>query len=304
MDYYLILSIIRIISLLPFRLLYLLSDALFFPLYYIIRYRRKIVRRNLMESFPNKNKKEIITIEKQFYHFLSDILFETCKLGTISQQKVRKRLNFDNLEMLQDLLREGKSVAVFMGHYGNWEWLSTSGLWFNEKSTVVQIYHKLHNKSIDKILKEQRERLNNLCIDINDTVKYIVQSQKEQKHHIYGFIADQSPRKNASKHFIDFLYHEIPVLTGPEKICKHFDMYPVYLSLQRTRRGYYECHILPLHDDPKSLPNYELTKLFFQQLELDILHQPQYYLWTHNRYKFARTKTISHNEHIFSKSTK
>jgi len=287
MRYYITLGIIKFISHIPFRLLYALSDALYFPFYYMARYRRKIVRKNLTESFPNKTISEVKTIEKDFYRHFLDMLLESCKLMSISADEMRKRMKFVNIELLEEMLSRGQSISAFLGHHGNWEWISSSGLWFRDQGTVVQIYHQLHNQAMNRIITKMRTRMGNACVNMNSTVKYMIQATSNDEPHIYGLIADQSPRKNESKHYTTFLNHRVPVVTGPEKATKHFGFAAVYISVKKCKRGYYECIISPLHDNVQTLPDYELTTLYYQRLENDILQQPELYLWTHNRFKYA-----------------
>lgn len=285
--YYALLSLIKILSYIPFWMLYVLSDILFFPFYFIIRYRRKIVRKNLTESFPDKSIGEIIQIEKRFYHFFIDMTFESCKLISISPEALKKRMKFANIEIANGMLAEGKSLSMFLGHYGNWEWLSSIGLWIEADAVIAQIYHKLRNKAMDKIMKDMRERMGHVCVDMYKTVRYMAHAATDPKPYMIGFIADQSPKKREVKHFMRFLNHEIPVLTGSEKATKHYDYQALFVRMKRVRRGYYECELMPLHDNPKSLPDFELTSLYFRQLEKEIRQHPEFYLWTHNRFKHA-----------------
>lgn len=285
--YYTILLLVKILSHIPFRILYVLSDLLFFPFYFIIRYRRRIVRKNLTESFPNKNIDEIIQIEKRFYHFFIDIVFESCKLISITPEEMKKRMRFTNIKMVNDMLMKGKSVSVFLGHYGNWEWISSIGLWLYKDAIAVQIYHKLRDTSMDKIMKRLRERMGNIGVDMYKTVRFIAEDTTDNKPYIIGFIADQSPKRREVKYFLQFLNHQVPVLTGTEKVTKHFGYNAVFLSMKRVKRGYYECEFISLHDDPESLPDFELTNLYFQRLEHEIQQHPEFYLWTHNRFKYA-----------------
>ncbi len=286
-GYYALLSLVKILSYVPFRVLYVLSDILFVPFYFIIRYRRKIVRRNLTESFPDKSIDEIIQIEKKFYHFFIDMVLESCKLISITPEEIRKRIRFTNIEMANDQLMEGKSISLFLGHYGNWEWISSMGLWLYKGAVAAQIYHKLRNKSMDKIVKRLRERMGSVCVEMYKTVRFIADAAKDNRPYIIGFIADQSPKKREVKNFIRFLNHNIPVLTGPEKVTKHYGYDALFVSIKRVRRGYYECELSSLHDNPGSLPNFELTSLYFRRLEHEIIQHPELYLWTHNRFKHA-----------------
>lgn len=285
--YYVLLSLIRVLSHIPFRMLYALSDILFFPFYFIIRYRRKIVRKNLTESFPDKDIDEIIRIEKRFYHFFIDMAFESCKLISITPEAIGRRMKFTNIETANELLAEGKSISVFLGHYGNWEWITSMGLWLHKDAVVAQVYRKLRNKSMDKIMKRLRERMGNRCVEMHKTVRFMANATADNRPYLIGFIADQSPKRREAKHFIQFLSHRVPVLTGTEKATKHYGYHALFISTKRVRRGYYECELTSLHDHPESLPDFELTGLYFRRLEHEIRRHPEFYLWTHNRFKYA-----------------
>lgn len=288
-SYYVLLSVIKIVSHIPFKLLYVLSDIIFYPFYFIIRYRRKIVRKNLTESFPDKTIEEIRSIEVKFYHFLIDLALETCKLASISPNEIRKRVKFNNIELANNLLINGESISLFLGHYGNWELISSMGLWLYNGSISVQIYHRLRNKAMDKIMKALRERMGNICVERYKTTRFMAKALKDNRTCIIGFLADQSPKKRDVKYFINFLNHMIPVITGTEKATKYFGYKALFLSAKRVKRGYYECELSSLHNDPESLPDYELTDLYYKRLEREIMQHPEFYLWTHNRFKYART---------------
>lgn len=285
--YHLLHFFLKLLSYIPFRLLYIISDGMFYILYYIIRYRRAIVRKNLTESFPGKQLHEIKLIEKKFYHFFMDMLLESCKLASISKEEIRRRMVFKNVEEVNAMLRQKKSVAVYLGHYGNWEWVSSMPLWLEKDIVGAQIYHKLRNKSIDKIMLHIRERMGAECINMHKTARFITTLAAEHKVSTIGFIADQSPKKRESHHFLNFLNHNAPVLTGTEKIIKHYKFEAFYLDVRRTKRGFYEAEFINMHDNPQTLPDFELTTLYFNHLEQSIKRQPELYLWTHRRFKHA-----------------
>ena len=287
MIYHLLRFFLKLLSYIPFRVLYILSDGLFYPLYYLIRYRRKIVRRNLTESFPEKNLSEIKHVEKRFYRFFTDMILESCKLASISQDEIRRRMKFKNVEEVNGMLKQGKSVAVYLGHYGNWEWVSSMPLWLEKDIIGAQIYHRLSNKNVDKLMLHIRGRMGAISIDMHKTARYITALATEHKVCTIGFIADQSPRKRDSHHFLHFLHHNTPVLTGTEKIIKHYGFEAFYLDVKRTKRGYYEAEFVKMHDNPQSLSDFELTDLYFKHLEQAITKRPELYLWTHKRFRIA-----------------
>ncbi len=284
--FYTFLSLVKLLSYMPFRMLYTLSDILYLPFYSIIRYRRKIVRKNLTESFPDKSLDEVIRLEKKFYHFFIDMMLETCKLLTISDEEMRKRMKFTNPEKLHKLLGEGKSVSVFLGHYGNWEWIASAGLWFPE-TTIAQIYRKLSNNTADELMKRLRERMGNVCVERHNTVHFMAKAKAENKQYIMGFLADQTPRRKEAKYFLRFLNHMVPVFIGTEKATKHYGYEALFIYMKRVKRGYYDCELRTLANNPKTLPDYELTSLYYKQLDVEIRLNPEFYLWSHNRFRNA-----------------
>ena len=288
MMYHLLSFFLKLLSYIPFGVLYVLSDCLFYPLYYIVRYRRKVVRRNLTESFPEKSEQEIKRIEKGFYRFFTDQVLESCKMMTISPEEITRRMKFANVEAANAVFRKGKSIALYMGHYGNWEWVPSIPLCLEKNVMAVQIYHKLSNENMDRLMLNNRERLGAISVEMRKTARFITDMVQNGKVGIVGFIADHSPRKKDARHFLSFLNHNAPVLTGTEKVIKHYDFEAWFLKVKRIKRGYYEAELVCLHENPKELPDFELTALYFQVLEKMIVSRPELYLWTHNRFKYAK----------------
>ncbi|MBM6890632.1 lysophospholipid acyltransferase family protein [Bacteroides caecigallinarum] len=287
MMYYLLYSIIRILSHIPFRVMYFISDCLFYLVYYVFRYRRRIVRKNLTESFTSKSEKEIIKIEKQFYHFFVDMILESVKLASASKDEIKRRMSFKNIEEVNETLKQGKSISLYLGHYANWEWCSSIPLHLESDVTSAQIYHKLSNQNMDRLMLYIRERMGAVCVDMRKTARYATELVANRKVCIIGFIADQSPKRVESHHFLHFLNHNTPVLTGTEKITKHYGFEAFFLNVKRVKRGYYEAEFIKLHDNPQSLPDYELTSLYYRMLEKCINTHPELYLWSHNRFRNA-----------------
>lgn len=278
---------LMLVACIPWRIMYALSDVLFVLLYHVAGYRRKIVRQNLTESFPEKDLSEIRQIEKKFYHFFADMMLESCKQATISPDEIRRRMKFKNVEAINALAHQGKCVSLYLGHYGNWEWISSMPLWFEPGVIGAQIYHKLRNKHMDRLMLYIRGRMGAVSVDMHKTARYITSLVAARQVSVIGFIADQSPRKKESRHFLPFLHHKTPVLVGTEKITKHYGFEAFYLDVRRVKRGYYEVEFVRLHENPRLLPDFELTALYFQHLEQAIRRQPELYLWTHNRFKHA-----------------
>ena len=293
MIYHLLRLFLKLLSFVPWRALYVLSDGLYYLIYYMVGYRRKVVRRNLVESFPKKDLQEIKQIEKKFYRFFADMILETCRLAFISREEIKRRMKFVNAEGVNAMIRQGRSNAIYLGHYGNWEWVSSMPLWLDERMMGAQIYHKLRNKTMERLMLYIRERMGVLSVDMRQTARYITKQVANHKICVIGFIADQSPKLQESRHFLSFLHHKTPVLTGTEKIIKHYEFEAWYLDVRRVKRGYYEAEFVRLHETPQSLPDFELTALYFRHLEEAILRQPELYLWTHNRFKHAEKEEAS-----------
>lgn len=287
LQYYALLSLVGALSLLPLPLLYLLSDLLFLPLYHIFRYRRRTVARNLAECFPDKTPQQRRTIQRRFYRYFIDLVMESCKLLTISPRQLHRRISLQGLDQVNAILDRGQSVSLLLGHFGNWEWVSTLALWLHPDATKAQIYHTLRSKPMNRLMLRMRQRMGSVCVKMNQTARYMAQAASSHHPHIIGFIADQSPRRRQATYFIPFLNHLTPVLTGTEKVTKHFGYQAVFLGMQRLRRGYYRCTFSTLCPDPSTLPDYELTSLYFQALQREILRQPELYLWSHKRFRYA-----------------
>ena len=268
--------------------MFLLADILYYPFYYLVKYRRQIARKNLLASFPEKSLSEIIKIEKKFYRYFLEIFLETCKVATISKKEMGRRMKFMNVELINDSNSRGKSVSLYLAHYGNWEWISSLNLYVYDYVAGGQIYQKMKNKPFEKLMLKNRNRFGTANIEMNETLRWI--NDKIQKNIVstVGYIADQSPKIQEVKHFLHFLNHTVPIFIGTERIVKKYDMDAYYLDIKRVKRGYYETTFVKMHENPKSLPDFELTQIFFNLLESSIKNQPEIYLWTHNRFKHAK----------------
>ncbi|KAA6310475.1 Lipid A biosynthesis lauroyltransferase [termite gut metagenome] len=269
--YYLLYSVCFLISLLPFKILYGLSNLLYFPLYYGIKYRRGIVRKNLMESFPDKTKKEIIGIEKEFYAFFCDYIVETLKLLSISQASLYKRMRFINADVLNESIRQGRSCAIYLGHYCNWEWITSFPLYANEQAIFGMIYHILENKVFERLLLYLRGRHGMVGIPMGETLRKIIAFRRENKQFAIGFISDQVPLWNSIHYWTNFLNHDTPVFTGTERIAKQENLVVYYADITRPKRGYYVCEFKKLTVSPTDFPNYTITEMYMCELEKTII---------------------------------
>lgn len=285
--YYIIYGFAYAISLLPFRLLYLFSDALFLLVYYIVRYRRKVVKNNLSTSFPAYDEQQLLQIERRFYHWFCDYIFETFKLLSMSNEKLMRHLEFRGSEQMEQVFAEERSIALMMGHYCNWEWLSGIGLAFPHYPDAVMglIYHPLYNAAFDKLFITIRKSHGGVCIRKQDILRHLVSSKRKNSRTLMGYISDQAPRWHNIHLWLPFLNHDTPVFTGGERIMKKMDDAVFYIDVERPKRGQYVCTFKLVSPHASQEPENEITRRFFLMLEETIHREPAYYLWTHNRWK-------------------
>ena len=278
------------ISLLPFRLLYVLADIECFMLYHVIRYRRGVVRRNIVTSFPDKSEQEIVQIEKRFYHWFCDYFFEAVKLLSISDAELRRRFTIINSEEVEQCFKEGQDVAAILGHYCNWEWLSCVGMNLPLERETGLIYHPLRNKAFDYLFRKLRSHeKHSRVIPKQDILRYVLSRKKEGIRNFCGYISDQGPKWKNIHLWLPFLNHEhTPVFTGGERIMRKMNNAVFYVEMSRPKRGYYTATYKLITRTPNALEPDGITRRFFQMLEQTIRREPAYYLWSHNRWK--RTK--------------
>lgn len=278
------------LSLLPFRILYGMADIGYVLLYYIIRYRRGVVRKNLVTAFPEKSIDDIKTIERKFYHWFCDYFLEAIKLLSISDKELRRRFTIINSEEVEQCFQEGQDVAAILGHYCNWEWLSCVGMNLPPERETGLIYHPLRNKTFDYLFRKLRSHeRNSHVIPKKDILRYVVTKKREGVRNICGYISDQGPKWTNIHLWLPFLNHEYtPVFTGGERIMRKMNNAVFYVEMSRPKRGYYTATYKLITRDPNTLPADDITRRFFCLLEETIRQEPAFYLWSHNRWK--RTK--------------
>ena len=288
--YYLFYAGWYLLSLLPFWLLYLISDGLYYLLYHVVRYRRRVVRKNLVNSFPEKSEAEIVRIEKEFYAFFCDCAVETIKQFSMSEAEMKRRMTFTGIDELQRDMRErgANFVFVYLGHYCNWEWIASMASVVDKDIMCGQIYHPLYNKAFDRLFLDLRSRYGGVCIPMKETLRRIIEWKREKRNVVIGFISDQAPKWNSIHHFTPFLNQDTPVFIGTEKIGRQVNAVIYFADVTRPRRGYYECRLYRMVDDVNALKEFEVTDIYMQHLEVMIRRAPQYWLWSHNRWKRTR----------------
>lgn len=279
----------------PFKALYGIADFIYLIIYYIVRYRRSVVKKNLTAAFPEKSDSERRTIERRFYHWLCDYFVETIKLLTITPEEMHKHIEYRGFEKVEDAYDRGQHCAALLGHYCNWEWLSATKIFQERHPEAIAglIYHPLRQDSMDKVFIALRSHLGGTCIPKKEILRYLVRYRKEERMTLFGYIADQSPKWENIHLWLPFMNQDTPVFTGAERIIRKMNNAVFYVDMQRPERGKYIATFIPMTTDPASLPENAVTEDFFRRLEETIHRQPEFYLWTHNRWKRQRTTATS-----------
>ncbi|MBS1627562.1 MAG: lysophospholipid acyltransferase family protein [Bacteroidetes bacterium] len=285
-TYYCTLPFLYLLSLLPFPVLYFLSDCVYVLLFYVVGYRKEIVFKNLQNSFPKKTEVEIKKLHKEFYHYFCDLFLETFKTLTISKKQMLKHCSMktETLQLFQQLHHDKKSIMLVMGHYGNWEWAGNTFSLLCKHQLYV-IYHPLSNKYFDGLMYQMRTRFGTKLIAMRDTFKAMVANKNEIS--ATAFIADQTPQPD-NAYWTTFLNQDTPVFWGTERIAKKLNYPIVYISVQKIKRGYYTLHAELLELTPELTADCEISEKHTKRLEEDIILQPSTWLWTHKRWKHKK----------------
>lgn len=277
---------LRALSRLPLWWLYRISDLLFLLVYHVVRYRRRVVRENLRHSFPDRTERERRRTERRFYRFFCDYAVETLKLLTVSEEEIRRRMKFEGAEAMEEELRTKPFCFMLLGHYGNWEWLSTFQLW--SANHCGQLYTPLHNAAADRLFFRLRSRFGTENISKYDALRRILTLKRDGIHTHIGFISDQTPKPNSIHDRMEFLHQDTAVFTGAERIGKRVGAAAYFARVTRPRRGYYVCRLERIVTDMDSLPDYEVTERYMRLLEEQINAVPHLWLWSHRRWKYTQ----------------
>ena len=284
-----LLFFLKILSLLPFCVLYVLSDIMAAVVYHVVRYRRKLVRKNLTSSFPNKSLKEVKQIERRYYRFLCDVMVETIKLLSLSDVGLKKRVKVINPDIVNASVSNGKSAVILLGHYGNWEWVQEIATYFSDKAFKGSIYHEMKNNLSDRLFLHIRNRWGMHIVPQNKAIRTLL--NKDNQPWIFGFIADQRPKYISADNRVMFLNHETAFITGPEDRGNKVGADFFYLDIQRYRRGYYNLKFIPITAVETDGVKYSILRSFWSKFEESILQNPALWLWSHNRWKKLREKS-------------
>ena len=285
-----LLLLICIFSLFPLPALYRLADYFIYPLLrYVVRYRLDLVRKNISRSFPHKSAQEQAQIVDDFYHHFSSVLVEIIYGYRASDEEMRQRVVFENMELLEDLAHRKHGVIAYLGHVCNWEWIADVGKQFNDPTMVEHnVYRRLKNPRANRAMLLLRSKRGGECVEKNQLLRKLVQLRHVQYPYVVGLIADQKPSPRNAHVWTTFLNQDTAFLDGGETLARKFDLGVIYVHIQSPKRGYYRIHFELITDNPNSMPQDSITLTYARLLEENICQQPHAWLWTHNRWKWGR----------------
>ena len=278
----LIYPLLWVISILPYRLFYGFSDFVYFLVYRVVGYRKKVVRDNLKLVFPEKSEAEIRHIQKQFYKHMCDMFLEMIKTMNLSKAEVKKRYNVTNIEILREIEKE-KSILIVCSHFANWEWNVSINNYVTAKGYAV--YQKVGNKYFDAFIKRVRARWNTTLITQQETAKTVVRDKQNGIIGAFGMVSDQSPMVSRARYWTEFMGIKVPIFNGAEALARKLDLAVVFLKVSKVKRGFYKAEFIPITTSGATTGKNEITDQFLRLTEQQIRERPEHYLWTHRRWK-------------------
>lgn len=292
--YIFVYPLIWLISILPFRILYIFSDFLYYVVYYVVGYRNEAVTENLRLTFPNKSNKELTKVKKDFYHHFVDVFLEMIKSFSISKKEITKRYAYKNIELIDELYKDGKSVILVGSHYANWEWILSIGSLIHYETYAA--YKKVRNTYLNNMVLKSRERFGVTLKPTSKIISQIKYNHKNNIQSIYGLLSDQSPQLRKTFYWRKFFGIKVPIHTGAEMLARKYNMNMVFMDVKKIKRGYYETTFSLITNEVSNFSNYELTDIFIDKVEKQVYKKPEYYFWTHKRFKHRnkqeKSKTI------------
>lgn len=275
--------LIWVFSRLPMRILYLKSNIIYLFMFYVTGYRKKVVLENLKLSFPKKTEAELRIISKKFFKHFIDLIMESVKAFSISKKQLSKRYTYKNPELVNAYVKEGRNIALVGAHQANWEW--SFGISMVLDIDVYGAYTKLNNKYFEKWVRKSREKFGVIGYKTSDTVRGIQKNMNDNKQGAYILLSDQSPQPHKTYYWREFFNIKVPVHTGAEMLSKKFDLVVINYVSRKIKRGYYETEFQLITDTPKEFDDYQLTDKYTKLTEENIKVQPEFYLWSHRRFK-------------------
>lgn len=291
---YILSLLLKACAALPFSVLYVLSDITFVILFHIVRYRRKVVDKNISESFPEMSANEKRKVSGRFFRNFSDYIFETIKLLHISDRQIKSRMTFDNTDLIDRFLSEGRSVAVYFSHCFNWEWAPSVSLHTkarpDQTAVFAQVYRPLRDHWTDDIMLKIRGRFGSHSYPKSTVFRDLIRNRRATGlPAVVGFMSDQHPSHGDLIHVVDFLNHPTAVITGTETLARKLDMAVIYWDVEKPSRGHYRITCRLITDDIASLPDFSVTNEYARLLESTIRRDPALWLWSHKRWKHPVT---------------
>lgn len=279
----------RFLAVLPKRGIYLFADVLFLIGYYLAGYRKKVVFENLTNAFPEKDRAEIRGIARDFYKHLADVMIEDIAMLHMKPSRLKDFVRVDDLEVLEELYNKGKNITALIGHYGNWELLTTISLY--TPYTILSVYKPLKNKFFNHKIYQMRRRFDEIPVPMKQVYQHVIKHQKEGNPFITGLVADQSPPKKHINYWTPFLNQETAFFTGAEKIARRFNHAVIFTAVKKVRRGSYRIVFQQLVEDAGQVEEGAITDQYVQALESLIREEPRYWLWSHRRWKHQRPRS-------------
>jgi len=296
---YLVFGLFKFISLFPLRFLYIISDLILYPLvYYIARYRIKVVRMNLRNSFPEKTDKELKYIERKFYRHFCDSFFDSIRILSMSRKEADERMKFTNIEIIYDALKQNKGVALLFGHYGSWEYLTFiyNHLVDSGVGNIYGVYMPIKSKPIDYLFLKIRTHFKGEVVTKKGVFREVIRLKQKGQNGVFGLISDQSPIVSDLNYWTTFLNQDTAFITGFEKMARQTNMAVIYGDVKRVKRGHYIADLKLISSCPEKEDLYSVTGEYAKLMEATIVRDPSYWLWTHKRWKHKRMSINDKNE--------
>lgn len=288
-----IFKIILLFSRVPLRILYWISDLIFFVIYYMVGYRRKVVLENLQNSFPEKSAEELKQIGKNFYLNFCDYIVETFRSFSISSTELRVRVQHLNQDVFRDAKEENKNVILLAGHVFNWEW-------YNVLATIIPqehsfpVYRKVQNNFWEEKIKSLRNRFGNKALEAKEVIRHIFKNPNDGNS-VYMFVADQTPHFSEVTYGLNFLNQKTPAFVGYDKLSTRMDLAFVFCEMKKVKRGFYQINYYRIYPEGEKFTEFEVVKKFHHLLQNTINKRPDNYLWSHRRWKYQNAIKVMGN---------
>jgi len=285
-----ILPVLYFISILPFSVLYGISNVIAFLFIHVLNYRKDVVFSNLKRAFPEKSEDEINYLAKKYYLHLSDLFVETIKCLSMSKKEVLKRMRNVNQDLYESFFVKNQNCIVVMSHCGNWEWVCLMSQ-LTCKQQVYSTYKPLSHQGFNAMMYAIRTKFGSVLVSMNETLRMVLNNENERSNYVIALLGDQNPANTNNVYWAsNFLNQETAFLNGPAKMAKRFNIPMVYLSSTKLKRGFYEAHTELLVANPSLVSESEISEILVKRIEQEIISQPEIWLWSHRRWKYQKKR--------------